>query len=152
MAILTRHRAQCIVNFQAVQFVLPHFTVRGKLEVATSLGFQGRTATHVVLCLPLDQTRWNSFHLEPKALFNILGRTSQTLYMFRHTGDVEALRTLPGRWEIARLLQHYEPGRVGFIRVVLHGLLKTGPANRKSLWPLGHRDDALLGTKGMLPI
>lgn len=110
VVILTRHRAQCIVNFQAIQFVLPHFTIRGKLEVATSLGFQGRTATHVVLCLPLDKTYWNSFHLEPKALFNILGRSSKTVYLFRHTGDLDARHRLPGRCEIATLLQWYEPG------------------------------------------
>ena len=62
--------------------------------------FPGRTAKQVILCFPLSQRHWNSFHLEPRALFNMLGRTSQTLYMFRQRckrkcNTITDLPTLP---------------------------------------------------------
>ena len=95
VVILTRYRVQCMLNYHAVQHMQRHVQVLGKIEVATSLGYQGRTAENVVLCLPLDKDSWNSWHLQPRALFNMLGRTSGTLYLLRHSGSVSS--TLPGR-------------------------------------------------------
>ena len=110
VVILTRHRAQCILNYHAVKHVAALVPVAGTVEVATSLGFQGRTADQVVLCLPLHRSLWNSFHLEPKALFNILGHTQKTLYLLRHAGFVDT--TFPGREQVSQWLQWYEQGRV----------------------------------------
>ena len=56
VVVLTRHRAQCILNFHAIQFVLRHFDVRGRLEVATSLGYQRLRTDEIFFCfwiLPL---------------------------------------------------------------------------------------------------
>ena len=110
VVILCRYRAQCELNHRAVQYFmrLDQFQqLKARIDVATSLGYQGCTAEQVILCLPMNMGLWNSFHLEPRALFNMLGRTQQTLLMPRFHGALTC--SLPGRAQIAGLLQWYEP-------------------------------------------
>eukprot|EP00435_Cladocopium_sp_Y103_P030487 s3817_g7.t1 len=111
VAILCRYRAQCALNVLAVKYMLRQFPSAegmGRIHVATSLGIQGRTVDHVLLCLPVNCGLWNSFHLEPRALLGMIGRTRETLYLLRHVGALHT--TLPGRHELAALLQWWEEG------------------------------------------
>lgn len=80
----------------------------GRVRCATSLGAQGMTFDHVILCLPLDLGLWTSFHLEPHALLGMMGRTRVTLYLLRPGGAMWC--ELPGRREIASLLRWWEEG------------------------------------------
>ena len=111
VVILCRYRAQCELNHRAVQYFMrlePFQQLRARIEVATPLGFQGCTADQMILCLPMSMGLWNSFRLEPRALFNMLGRSRQDVLIPRYHGALQC--SLPGRREIAGLLQWYEPG------------------------------------------
>lgn len=110
VAILSRYRSQCRLNYAAAMCLLQFIggSAPGRIEVATSLGYQGKTGEHVVLCMPVNKAHWTSFHLQPRALFSMLGRARECVYLFRHLGVFAS--TLPGRTELAGLLQWYEAG------------------------------------------